>query len=83
MSIRPAPQQLVQLPIYSVACLLAAAALAALDTIISKLGTGWTFTLLTGLTSLAVPMTFYYNTLKENGDRKVGISHQSDDIEDF
>jgi len=39
-------------------CLLAAAALAALNTIISKLGTGWTFTLLTGLTSLAVPMAF-------------------------
>lgn len=39
-------------------CLFAAAALAALDTIISKLGTGWTFTLLTGLTSLAVPMAF-------------------------
>ncbi|CAN9174353.1 hypothetical protein AA0119_g6600 [Alternaria tenuissima] len=39
-------------------CLLAAAALAALDAIISKLGTGWTFTLLTGLTLLAVPMAF-------------------------
>ncbi|KAI4912637.1 hypothetical protein J4E90_006043 [Alternaria incomplexa] len=37
-------------------CLLAGAALAALDVMISKLGAGWTFTLLTGLTLLSVPM---------------------------
>ncbi|KAH6838982.1 multidrug resistance protein [Alternaria alternata] len=44
----------------------ASAAANLFHTIISKLGTGWTFTLLTGLTSLAVPMTF----LLQHAERK-------------
>ena len=53
-------------------CLLAGAALAALDAIISKLGAGWTFTLLTCLTLLSVPMAFLlqYSGMKWRRDNR-------------
>ncbi|KAH7077308.1 major facilitator superfamily transporter [Paraphoma chrysanthemicola] len=47
-------------------CFLAAAALAALDAIISQLGTGWTFTLITGFILLSLPMIWI---LQRDGKR--------------